>query len=154
VGFATRLIELAKANVEAGGRPFACLIVRAGEVIAEGTNQAVQTHDPTAHAEIVAIRKAAAILKSENFSPCEFYLMSHPCPMCLGAMYHCSPDRVIFLMAPERSLHWYCDKRRYFTSADLYAEYGKPWQERRMPMILEPDPRAEAVFQHWKELHP
>ena len=70
--FIQRTIDLAMANVEQGGRPFACVIVKDGHVLAEGVNRVAQTHDPTAHAEIVAIREAAAILQSENFGGCEF----------------------------------------------------------------------------------
>ena len=92
-----RTIELANANVERGGRPFACIIARRGEIIAEAVNLVAQTHDPTAHAEICAIRAAAAKLGSEHLTGCEFYILAHPCPMCLAAMYYCSPDRVVFI---------------------------------------------------------
>src|SRR2546426_4783223 len=92
--FIKRTIELAKANVEAGGRPFACLIVKDGQILAEGVNRVAQTNDPTAHAEICAIREAAAKLQSEHFNGCEFYILAHPCPMCLAAMYYCGPERV------------------------------------------------------------
>ena len=82
--FIQRTIDLAKANVEQGGRPFACLIVKDGEILAEGVNQVAQMHDPTAHAEICAIREAAGKLQSEHFTGCEFCLLTHPCPMCLA----------------------------------------------------------------------
>lgn len=100
--FKERLIELAKANVEAGGRPFSCLIVKDGVVLAEGVNRVAQTHDPTAHAEIYAIREATAKLHTEHLIGCTFYILAHPCPMCLAAMYYCSPDRVVFLVTTTR----------------------------------------------------
>src|SRR5262249_40884793 len=78
------------------GVPFSCLIVKDGTILAEGVNLVAQTHDPTAHAEICAIRKATARLQTEHLTGCEFYILAHPCPMCLAAMYYCSPDRVIF----------------------------------------------------------
>jgi tRNA(Arg) A34 adenosine deaminase TadA len=78
-----RTIDLANANVERGGRPFACIVTRGGEIIAEAVNLVAQTHDPTAHAEICAIREASAKLGTEHFIGCEFYILAHPCPMCL-----------------------------------------------------------------------
>ena len=74
------------ANVEDGGRPFACVIAKDGNILAERVNRVAQTHDPTAHAEIVAIRQVAAKLQSEAFAGCEFYILAHPCPMRLAAM--------------------------------------------------------------------
>jgi tRNA(Arg) A34 adenosine deaminase TadA len=148
-----RTIELALANVEQGGRPFACLIVKDGQVVAEGVNRVAQTHDPTAHAEIVAIREASAKLQTEHFAGCEFYLMAHPCPMCLAAMYYCSPDRVVFITTREDYAAHYVDDRKYFTLATFYDEIGKPWQQRRMPMVHEPHPDGIRVYERWKELN-
>ena len=99
--FIRRTIDWPSANVEEGGRPFACLVVKNGEIVAEGVNQVAQTHDPTAHAEIVAIRQAATKLQTENFAGCDFYILAHPCPMCLAAMYYCSPEHVIFVTRRE-----------------------------------------------------
>jgi guanine deaminase len=111
-----RTIELANANVERGGRPFACIIARRGEIIAEAVNLVAQTHDPTAHAEIRAIREAAAKLGSENFTGCEFYILAHPCPMCLAAMYYCSPDRVVFITTRDDYSRYYVDDRKILRS--------------------------------------
>jgi guanine deaminase len=149
-----RTIELALANVEEGGRPFACLIVKNGEIIAEAVNQVAQTHDPTAHAEIVAIRQAAAKLQSEHFSGCDFYIMAHPCPMCLAAMYYCSPERVIFITRREDYSNYYSDDRRYFTLSNFYDEFGKSWDKRSLPMEYHADPDGIAVYRRWKELNP
>jgi len=146
-----RTIELAKANVEKGGRPFACLIVKEGEVIAEAVNQVAQTHDPTAHAEICAIRDAAAKLQSETFTGCEFYILAHPCPMCLAAMYYCSPERVVFITTREEYGQYYRDDRRYFTLDNFYGEIAKPWNQRALPMIHQPDPEGLAVYRLWEE---
>jgi guanine deaminase len=151
--FIRHTIALALANVEAGGRPFACIIVKDGAILAEGVNQVAQTHDPTAHAEIVAIRTAAATLESENFSGCDFYIMAHPCPMCLAAMYYCSPDRVIFITRRDDYSQYYTDDRKYFTLASFYDEFGKPWDERRLPMAYQPHPDGIAVYQRWQELN-
>jgi tRNA(Arg) A34 adenosine deaminase TadA len=146
-----RTIDLARENVEKGGRPFACIIAREGEIIAEAVNLVAQTHDPTAHAEICAIRLAAARLGTEHFSGCEFYILAHPCPMCLAAMYYCSPERVIFITTREDYSEFYTDDRRYFTLSSFYGEICKDWRERAMPMIHRPDPEALEVYRLWRE---
>jgi guanine deaminase len=152
VDFIRRTIDLALANVEAGGRPFACIIVKEGEILVEAVNQVAQTHDPTAHAEIVAIRQASTKLQSEHFTGCEFYILAHPCPMCLAAMYYCSPDRVVFITQRDEYSTYYTDDRKYFTLANFYEEITKPWQERRMPMVYEPRADAIKVYRRWREL--
>jgi tRNA(Arg) A34 adenosine deaminase TadA len=149
--FIQRTIDLAMANVEEGGRPFACLVVKDGAVLAEGVNRVAQSHDPTAHAEIVAIREAAAKLGSEHFEGCTFYILAHPCPMCLAAMYYCSPERVVFITTREEYSPYYRDDRKYFTLANFYEEFGKPWDTRRLPMAHEPRPDAIAVYRRWRE---
>lgn len=148
-----RTIALALANVEQGGRPFACIIVKDREIVAEGINQVAQTHDPTAHAEMVAIRRAVETLQSENFEGCTFYILAHPCPMCLAAMYYCSPDRVIFITTREEYASFYVDDRKYFTLSTFYDEIGKPWDQRRLPMIHQPRPEGIEVYRRWKELN-
>ncbi len=149
--FIRRTIELARENVERGGRPFACLIEKDGAVLAEAVNLVAQTHDPTAHAEINAIREASAKLGTEHFTGCTFYLLAHPCPMCLTAMYYCSPDRVVFITTRDDYAHFYVDNRKYFTLATLYDEVAKPWAERRLPMEHHPDPGGMEVYRLWKE---
>ncbi|WP_406693880.1 nucleoside deaminase [Singulisphaera sp. Ch08] len=148
-----RTIDLARANVEQGGRPFACIIAKDGEILVEAVNLVAQTHDPTAHAEIVAIREASAKLGTEHFTGCEFYILAHPCPMCLAAMYYCSPDRVVFITTRQEYSQFYIDDRKYFTLANFYDEIGKPWNERTMPMVHEPNPAAVEVYQRWKALN-
>src|SRR5262249_41552160 len=146
-----RTIDLARANVERGGRPFACLIARGGEIIAEAVNLVAQTYDPTAHAEIGAIRKAAAVLGTEHFTGCEFYTLARPYPMCPAALYYCSPDRVVFVTTREAYARFYSDDRKYFTLSDFYGEIAKPWRERALPMVHEPNPGAIEVYRRWRE---
>ncbi|MGY6217550.1 nucleoside deaminase [Methylolobus aquaticus] len=153
MNFIRHTIELARANVEQGGRPFACLIVKDGEILAEGVNRVAQTHDPTAHAEISAIREAAAKLHSENFAGCEFFILAHPCRMCLAAMYYCSPDRVTFITTREEYAPFYADDRKYFTLDTFYGEFAKPLPERRLPMVHAPDPAGIEVYQLWQTLN-
>ena len=81
--FAQRTIALAHRNVEEGGRPFATVIVEDGELIAESPNRVAQTHDPTAHAEILAIRDACTKLGTEHLTGTTIYVLAQPCPMCL-----------------------------------------------------------------------
>ena len=137
----------------AAGRLLA-LIVKDGEIIAEGVNQVAQTHDPTAHAEIVAIRQAAAKLQTENFTGCDFDILAHPCPMCLAAMFYCSPERVIFITRREDYSRYYTDDRRYFTLANFYDEIGKTWDQRTLPMSHAQHPDGIAVYRRWQELNP
>src|ERR1700757_1695330 len=94
--FAQRTIDLARQNVAEGGRPFATVIVQDGEILAESANKVAQTNDPTAHAEILAIREACMKLGTEHLVDSTIYVMAHPCPMCLGSLYYCSPREVIF----------------------------------------------------------
>src|SRR5438105_4108949 len=112
--FIKRTIELALKNVEQGGRPFATIIVKDGNIIAEAVNLVVQTHDPTAHAEVLAIRQACTALKSEHLTGCQFFILAHPCPMCLAAMYYTSPDKVTFITTREDYATYYTDDRKYF----------------------------------------
>lgn len=151
--FIRRTIDLALANVEQGGRPFACVIAKDGAVLAEAVNLVAQTHDPTAHAEICAIREASLKLQTENFNGCEFYILAHPCPMCLAAMYYCSPDRVIFITTRDDYSQYYVDDRKYFTLSTFYSEIAKPWEQRAMPMTHEPNPEGIAVYRRWHALH-
>ncbi|MGL5741345.1 MAG: nucleoside deaminase [Legionella sp.] len=151
--FIKRTIELAKENVAHCGRPFACLIVEKGKIIAEGANLVAQTQDPTAHAEIVAIRKDTAALKTEHLLHCEFYILAHPCPMCLAAMYYCSPLKVTFITLRDDYKKYYMDDRKYFTLENFYDEFAKPWQERKLPMIHHPDQDGIEVYKLWQNLN-
>jgi tRNA(Arg) A34 adenosine deaminase TadA len=151
--FIKRTIEIAAENVEQGGRPFATVIVKNGEIIAEAANQVAQTHDPTAHAEICAIRQACTSLGTENLTGCVFYILAHPCPMCLAAMYYTSPDKVIFITTRDDYAPYYVDDRKYFTLANFYDEIGKPWKERRMPMEYHPHLGGLEVYKRWHELN-
>lgn len=153
--FAQRTIDLARQNAAEGGRPFATVIVKDGEILAEAVNQVAQTSDPTAHAEIVAIREACMKLGTEHLVGTTIYVMAHPCPMCLGSLYYCSPDEVVFLTQRAAFEAHYVDVRKYFEPATLYAEFAKNWQDRRLPMRQDPRPEINAaaveVFQFWQE---
>lgn len=151
--FVKRTIALAMQNVEEGGRPFATVIVRNGEIIAESANQAAQSHDPTAHAEILAIREACRKLQTENLSDCEIYILASPCPMCLGSLYYCSPKQVIYITTREEYVPFYRDDRQYFELENFYQEFAKPIPQRRLPMKHQPDAEALEVYKRWQTLN-
>ncbi|MEC9464932.1 MAG: nucleoside deaminase [Myxococcota bacterium] len=128
--YARQAIALARTNMEQGGGPFGALIVRDGEVIATGANRVTATHDPTAHAEVVAIRRACAELKVFHLEGCDIYSSCEPCPMCLSAIYWAKVDRV-----------YYCATR--VDAAD--AGFADDHIYREIP--LEPARRSKAMKQ-------
>lgn len=151
MGFSQRTIELARQNVVEGGRPFATVIVKDGEILAESANQVAQTHDPTAHAEILAIRRACMTLGTEHLVGTTIYVLAHPCPMCLGSLYYCSPDEVVFLTARDDYEPFYVDDRKYFELSTSYGEFAKDWPQRRLPMRYDPLDAAVDVYRFWNE---
>jgi guanine deaminase len=149
--FAQRTIDLARQNVAEGGRPFATVIVKDGEILAESANKVAQTNDPTAHAEILAIREACMKLGTEHLVDATIYALAHPCPMCLGSLYYCSPKQVIFLITREDYEGYYLDDRKYFEVSNFYDEYAKDWDQRRLPMRYERRDAAVDVYRLWSE---
>jgi guanine deaminase len=151
--YLAEVIEMAVKNVKEGGRPFASVIVRDGRILATGVNLSAQTKDPTAHAEIVAIRAASQALQSESLRGCELYTTCEPCPMCLGALYWAELDQVVFAVSGDVANRFYPGERRYHRAEDFYAQYALPIDQRRLPMRL--DERGEGVqlFQLWKALN-
>jgi tRNA(Arg) A34 adenosine deaminase TadA len=138
-------IALAVENVRSGGGPFGALIVKGGRIIAEGTNQVTVTNDPTAHAEIVAIRAACCVLGDFQLTGCELYTTCEPCPMCLGAIYWARPDRVIYAgLAADAAAAGFDD-------AYIYTELSVPPASRRIPMTQLLRDESLAVFSAWKQ---
>jgi guanine deaminase len=138
-----RAIDLAIANVRAGGGPFAAVVVKDGAVIAEGVNRVTATLDPTAHAEIVAIRAACAALGSFQLGGCDIYSTCEPCPMCLGAIYWARPAR-LFCGAEARDA-----AAAGFDDSFIYDQLRLPREARRIPTY--PLMRKEALraFEEW-----
>lgn len=149
--FVQRTIDIARRNVEEGGRPFATVIVKDGEILAESPNRVAQTNDPTAHAEILAIREACTKLGTEHLTGTTIYVLAHPCPMCLGSLYYCSPDQVVFLTTREDYEPHYVDDRKYFELDTFYGEFAKDYTERRLPMRYEGQQAAVDVYKLWQE---
>ncbi|MFC9790846.1 nucleoside deaminase [Rhodococcus sp. NPDC127528] len=149
--FAQHTIDLARRNVAEGGRPFATVIVKDGRILAESPNKVAQTNDPTAHAEILAIRDACTALGTEHLTGATIYILALPCPMCLGALYYCSPDEVVFLTTRDSYEPHYVDDRKYFELNNFYDEFAKPWDRRRLPMRYAPQDAAVDVYRLWQE---
>ena len=141
-----RAIELATQNVRSGrGGPFAAVVVKDGRIISEGTNQVTSSYDPTAHAEIVAIRKACEALKDYQLHDCEIYTTCEPCPMCLGAIYWARPARVFFASTASDAA------RAGFDDSFIFEQMQLPFAERRIPMIPMMRDEARAALRAWEE---
>jgi guanine deaminase len=144
-GFMGRAIALAVENVHSGrGGPFGAVVVKDGEIIAQGTNSVTSSNDPTAHAEIVAIRRACARLGLFELRGCELYSSCEPCPMCLGAIYWARPARVYFgSTAADAS-------KAGFDDSLIYSEIPQPHAERKIPMIQMMSDEALEAFRVWE----
>jgi guanine deaminase len=144
--FMRRAIALSRKHMEAGsGGPFGAVIVKDGVVIAEGWNRVTSSHDPTAHAEIVAIRAACAALQNFSLRQCEIYTSCEPCPMCLAAIYWARIERVYY--ANDRT-----DAARIgFDDDVLYREIAAPIAARSLPMTRLLAAEARSVFEAWEK---
>lgn len=142
-----RAIALSKKGMESGeGGPFGCVIVKDGEIVGEGCNKVTSSNDPTAHAEVVAIREACKHLGTYQLSDCEIYTSCEPCPMCLGAIYWARPKRVVY--ANTR----YDAAAIEFDDDLIYQEIKAPINDRQIPFIHQPLVSAKEVFQLWKQM--
>ncbi|HEX6979536.1 MAG TPA: nucleoside deaminase [Alphaproteobacteria bacterium] len=142
--FMRRALALGRRNADgAGGGPFGAVIVRAGEIVGEGWNQVTTMTDPTAHAEIVAIRDACARLKTFSLAGCEIYTSCEPCPMCLGAILWARLDRMYY--ASDR-----VDAAAAGFDDDVfYREVALPLHARRLPAVRLLPEEGRAVFAAW-----
>jgi guanine deaminase len=136
-------IELAVNNVAEGGGPFGCVIVRDGKVIARGVNRVTQTNDPTAHAEVVAIREACQALGDFQLAGCEVYTSCEPCPMCMAAIYWARPDRVYFAATKADAA------RAGFDDGMIYEEFALPYEKRRIPVRQVKRDEGLRAFEAW-----
>jgi guanine deaminase len=138
-----QVIDLAVENVRRDGGPFAALVVKDGAVIATGANHVTRTSDPTAHAEMVAIREACRVLGAFQLEGCDFYASCEPCPMCLGALYWARPARVFFAATHDDA------GAAGFDDSFIYRQMALPPGERSIPMIHVPDQAATRPFAEW-----
>lgn len=141
--FMARAIQLSVENVNAGGGPFGAVVVKNGAIIAEGVNRVTATHDPTAHAEVSAIRSACARLGAFELTDCDLYTSCEPCPMCLGAIYWARLAHVYFgsLAADAAKVG--------FDDAFIYREIAQPHARREIPMIQMMREEALVAFRAW-----
>ncbi len=142
--FMKRAAAISRENMEANsGGPFGAVIVRDGKIIAEGSNMVTTANDPTAHAEVVAIRKACSRLGDFSLKGCEIYTSCEPCPLCLAAIFWARIDRIYYantrLDAAEIG----------FDDEILYQEIAKPHKDRRLPIHRLELAEARKVFDDW-----
>jgi guanine deaminase len=142
--FMQAAIDLSLANVESGqGRPFGAVVVKDGKIIGRGTNIVTVSHDPTAHAEVLAIRAACQALQQFQLTGCDLYTSCEPCPMCLGAIYWAKLDRVYYANTKADAT------AIGFDSQLVYAELALPLTDRQLPMIPLMRDQAAIAFQAW-----
>ena len=142
--FMRRAIELAQTGVDRGaGGPFGAVIVRGGEIVGEGYNQVTSTNDPTAHAEIVAIRNACRKLKSFQLDGCVLYASCEPCPMCLGAIYWARPETIFFACTHTDAAN------AGFDDSFIYEEIALPVEKRKIESVNFLRAEGLAAFENW-----
>jgi tRNA(Arg) A34 adenosine deaminase TadA len=143
--FMRRAIELSVENVRLKrGGPFGALVVKDGQMIAEGTNLVATTNDPTAHAEMMCIRNACAVLRNFQLDGCDLYSSCEPCPMCLGAIYWARPARVYYGGTHK-------DAAEYgFDDSFIYQQIHLPADQRQIPMKQLLGEEALEGFLEWR----
>jgi guanine deaminase len=144
--FMARAIELSLENVLSGnGGPFGAVIVKDGKIVSEGVNRVTATNDPTAHAEVTAIREACAKLGVFDLRGYEIYTSCEPCPMCLGAIYWARLARVYYgnIAADAAAIG--------FDDSSIYREFAEELTRRSIPMVPMMREQALAAFRVWKE---
>ncbi len=141
--FMAEALRLAEANVAAGGGPFGAVIVKDGAVIARGVNGVTVLGDPTAHAEVSAIREACRVLGTFDLSGGEIYASCEPCPMCLGAIYWARLDRLTYAGTREDAA------AAGFDDAHIYDEIPRPPTERDLPTVALAHPDRARPFAAW-----
>jgi guanine deaminase len=143
--FMARAIQLAIENVRFGrGGPFGCVVVQENNVVAEGVNQVTTTNDPTAHAEMMAIRLACQKLRTFELRGCDLYTSCEPCPMCLSAIYWARIDKIYFGSLADDAA------RTGFDDSAIYKEIAQPHSQRKIPMIPMMRDEALAAFREWE----
>lgn len=141
--FLRAAIRVATESVESGGGPFGAVVVHDGEIIARAANGVTRNNDPTAHAEIEAIRLACRVLGTFQLEGCEIYSSSEPCPMCLGAVYWARPKALYYANGREVA------RAAGFDDHRIYEELCMPAQEREYPFVQLHIEGADEPFRAW-----
>jgi guanine deaminase len=142
--FIEKCIQLALQNVQQGGGPFGALVVKEGRIVATGVNQVTINLDPTAHAEIVAIRAACKALKDFQLTGCDVYCSCEPCPMCLGAIYWSRPAQVFFAASGADAAD------AGFEDTFVKDQICLPYQAQQLAITQVRHEHSLAPFQAWK----
>ena len=143
--FMLRAIELSISSVKDTGGPFGCVMVKDDKIIAEGSNKVTFSNDPTAHAEIVAIREACKKLNTFNLSGCDLYASCEPCPMCLSAIYWSHVDNIFYANTREDA------KKINFDDSLIYSEILKKNEDRKIPIKQMLRDEALKAFEIWNK---
>lgn len=140
-------INLAKQNLKhKNGGPFGAVVVKDGKIIGRGANTVTTQNDPTAHAEVNAIREACSTINSFQLEECEIYSSCEPCPMCLGAIYWARPKKFYYAATREDAA------RAGFDDSEIYREIQLPIQQRKIPSEQIMETEANQVFITWVNL--
>ncbi|RIV25560.1 nucleoside deaminase [Fibrisoma montanum] len=143
--FLREAIRLAREGMHTGqGGPFGSVVVKDGQIVGRGSNQVTSTNDPTAHAEVVAIRDACRNLGTFQLEGCTLYASCEPCPMCLGAIYWARPGRIVYGAFHSDAAS------AGFDDQFIYEELEKPREQRHIPMTQLLRDEADAVFREWQ----
>lgn len=143
--FLQEAIRLAREGMTTGkGGPFGAVVVKNGQIVGRGSNEVTSTNDPTAHAEVVAIRNACKNLNTFQLAGCTLYASCEPCPMCLGAIYWARPERIVYGAFHSDAAD------AGFDDQFIYEELDKPRQQRTIPMTQVLRDEANEVFVEWK----
>jgi tRNA(Arg) A34 adenosine deaminase TadA len=146
IGFMREAIRLSEENVRSGkGGPFGVVVVKDGRIVATGVNTVTDTNDPTAHAEVNAIREACRVLGTFQLDGCDIYSSCEPCPMCLGAIYWARPARLFFANSREDAA------RILFDDAFIYEELVKSVDMRSLPTYRILSEEAARAFEMWEQ---
>lgn len=142
--FMKEAVELSQHSLNSNsGGPFGCVVVKDGKIVGRGNNQVTANNDPTAHAEVVAIREACKNLNSFQLTDCEIYTSCEPCPMCLGAIYWARPKKVYYANSRKDAANI------GFDDSLIYDEIKAPIENRIIPLIHFPTDEALTVFKNW-----
>jgi len=141
--FMQRAIELSINSVNTAGGPFGCVIVKKNKIIAEGTNLVTLSKDPTAHAEVVAIREACKKLNTFNLNGCVLYTSCEPCPMCLSAIYWSRIDNIFYANTRDDA------KKINFDDSLIYSEISKKNEEKKIKIKQIMRDEALKAFDLW-----
>ncbi len=143
--FMQRAIDISRKGMESNdGGPFGAVVVKDGKIIAEGNNRVTSSNDPTAHAEVVAIRNACTALDTFQLDGCIIYTSCEPCPMCLGAIYWARPDKMFYACTKEDAA------RIGFDDDFIYKEINLKIEDRTIPTVQMMNAEANEVFKSWE----